>query len=388
LQSPTIANVTTAANGTYNVAVTNASGCVASASTSVTVSTAPTATASGNTPVVGGTTLNLTSSGGVSYSWIGPNSFTSAIQNPSIASVTWQAAGTYTVTVTNAAGCTATATTSVTVNCAGFKSYTYTQGGWGAAPSGNNPAVYRNANFPYAFPSGITVGYGTKWLNLTTSQAVQDFLPSGGSSAALSSSYTNPGSSLSNTLAGQVAALACNIGFDTYDASFAVTSLKLKDLFVKTGTFKGWTVQQLFDEAQKKLGGGSSSYSASQLSDACASVNQNYDNGTTDAGFLSCIPVRVENPPTAESESNLKIYPNPNNGQFILDLDLREDNTVQVDIQILNMLGQSVYRDRTAAIDGKLREEVKFENNLTGGNYMLRVNAGDKIFSQQVIYQK
>ncbi len=49
----------------------------------------------------------------ISYSWTGPNSFTSALQNPSIANA---ASGIYTVTVTNAANCMATATTSVNIN--------------------------------------------------------------------------------------------------------------------------------------------------------------------------------------------------------------------------------------------------------------------------------
>ncbi len=51
--------------------------------------------------------------GGGNYSWTGPNSFTSALQNPSVANA---ASGNYTVTVTSAAGCAASTTTSVIVN--------------------------------------------------------------------------------------------------------------------------------------------------------------------------------------------------------------------------------------------------------------------------------
>ena len=50
------------------------------------------------------------------YAWTGPNSFTSSLQSPSITSVTTAAAGTYTLTVTDANGCTGTATTTVVVN--------------------------------------------------------------------------------------------------------------------------------------------------------------------------------------------------------------------------------------------------------------------------------
>src|SRR5678815_1584819 len=114
--SPSITNVTTNAAGTYTVTVTNAGGCTDQATTNVTINAAPTATAGNNGPRCVGQTLNLTSSGGTSYSWTGPDGFTSNQQNPSITNVTTNAAGTYTVMVTNAGGCTDQATTNVTIN--------------------------------------------------------------------------------------------------------------------------------------------------------------------------------------------------------------------------------------------------------------------------------
>lgn len=51
----------------------------------------------------------------ITYSWSGPNSFTSTLQNPSITNITTAAAGTYTATYTNVFGCTSTATTAALV---------------------------------------------------------------------------------------------------------------------------------------------------------------------------------------------------------------------------------------------------------------------------------
>ncbi|MBI3501119.1 MAG: PKD domain-containing protein [Bacteroidetes bacterium] len=117
-QNPTISSVTTAANGTYSVTATT-NGCTSStATTSVTIQQTPAApTAGSNSTVCSGQTLSLTAtSTGTTYSWNGPNSFTSASQNPTIASVTTAAGGTYSVTATTN-GCTSsTATTSVTIN--------------------------------------------------------------------------------------------------------------------------------------------------------------------------------------------------------------------------------------------------------------------------------
>ena len=119
LQNPTIANVTTAASGTYNVTVTVA-GCTSMAgTTTVVVNVLPaTPTASNNGPLCAGATLNLSTPlvAGATYAWTGPNSFSSTLQNPTIANVTAAAAGTYNVTVT-VAGCTSVAgTTTVVIN--------------------------------------------------------------------------------------------------------------------------------------------------------------------------------------------------------------------------------------------------------------------------------
>ncbi len=121
-QNPSIANATTAASGTYLVTVTDGNGCTSAAgSTSVTVNPNPaTPTASNNGPICAGSALSLSATSttaGVSYSWTGPNGFSSNAQNPSIANATTAASGTYLVTVTDGNGCTSAAgSTSVTVN--------------------------------------------------------------------------------------------------------------------------------------------------------------------------------------------------------------------------------------------------------------------------------
>jgi hypothetical protein len=60
-----------------------------------------------NTLLCQGGTLNLTASTilNATYSWTGPNGFTSNLQNPSIPNVSLAAAGTYTVQVTQTGGC-------------------------------------------------------------------------------------------------------------------------------------------------------------------------------------------------------------------------------------------------------------------------------------------
>jgi hypothetical protein len=109
------ANATSSMSGVYTVTVLNSMNCSATATASLTVNLNPVVVASGSTVGVGDN-ATLTASGGNIYNWAGPNNFTSTSQNPIINNINPSQAGVYTVTVTNASGCTASATASITVN--------------------------------------------------------------------------------------------------------------------------------------------------------------------------------------------------------------------------------------------------------------------------------
>jgi gliding motility-associated-like protein len=112
---------TTTGAKTVTVNYTNVNGCTATSPTTynVTVNPLPAVTASNNGPLCAGSALNVTggAAGMTTYSWTGPNGFTSSLQSPLVsASATVAMAGVYTLTVTNPSGCTNTATTTVVIN--------------------------------------------------------------------------------------------------------------------------------------------------------------------------------------------------------------------------------------------------------------------------------
>ena len=120
------ATVSIANAGTYTVEGTDVNGCKNTAEVTVTVNT-PSVALNAMTDVdvcEGGNvalnaTLNGTATGTVTYAWTGPNSYTSAQQNPQLNGVTTAQSGEYTVvaTATNEVnGVTCTATDSKTVN--------------------------------------------------------------------------------------------------------------------------------------------------------------------------------------------------------------------------------------------------------------------------------
>ncbi|MBS1741978.1 MAG: PKD domain-containing protein [Bacteroidetes bacterium] len=122
-QNASVSNATVAAGGTYFVTAT-ISGCTSlPASVAVTVNPTPALPVLGsNSPICTGDNLNLTSNtgfpGALTYSWTGPNSFSSNQANPSIPNVTVAASGTYSLTITATTGSCASpqATVAVTVN--------------------------------------------------------------------------------------------------------------------------------------------------------------------------------------------------------------------------------------------------------------------------------
>ncbi|MFC5409366.1 CshA/CshB family fibrillar adhesin-related protein [Larkinella bovis] len=115
----TIASATTADSGLYSYTVTDGVGCTAVGSIPVTIDDSINAHADPQVACVGQViTLNATA-GGTSYQWSGPNGFATTVSVSSFeltSSATISMAGTYTVVVTGAGGCSGTATALVTVN--------------------------------------------------------------------------------------------------------------------------------------------------------------------------------------------------------------------------------------------------------------------------------
>lgn len=117
-QNPNIATSVMASAGIYVVTVTNSLGCTATAQDTLVVNARPAASASSNSPICEYQTINLGSSPNsqISYSWTGPLSYVSSLQNPIINNAAINKGGNYSVTITNSFGCTATAQTTVVVN--------------------------------------------------------------------------------------------------------------------------------------------------------------------------------------------------------------------------------------------------------------------------------
>jgi gliding motility-associated-like protein len=115
-QNPTLTNATAAMGGVYTVSVTNAQGCKNSNTVNVVINPLPVITPTNNGPYCVGQTINLNTAAAASYTWSGPNAYSSNAQSPTIANAQTNHSGTYSVSVTSAGGCISSGTTVVTVN--------------------------------------------------------------------------------------------------------------------------------------------------------------------------------------------------------------------------------------------------------------------------------
>ena len=111
LQNPTVQNAQVANSGWYYVAV-NVNGCAGFDSVHVVVNDTPSAPVVSNSgPGCSGGNISFSATTtyiqcGVTYTWFGPNSYTSIQQNPTITNVIPQTSGNYWCQVTTCNGCT------------------------------------------------------------------------------------------------------------------------------------------------------------------------------------------------------------------------------------------------------------------------------------------
>jgi hypothetical protein len=159
---------------------------------------------------------------------------------------------------------------------------TYTQGFW----HNKNGLALLNAGFPSVYPGGkVSIG-GKYTLTFDSPGDVSKFLPQGGGPGVLTYSIFDPSSSPANVFGGQVLTLQLNVDF----SNEGITQQGLVNLRVASGPFTGYSVGQVLAIANTVLGGKLSALPAgvseSDLNNTVDAINNNFDGGTTNNGYL------------------------------------------------------------------------------------------------------
>ncbi|HWR82282.1 MAG TPA: T9SS type A sorting domain-containing protein [Candidatus Deferrimicrobium sp.] len=311
---------------------------------------------------------------------------------------------------------------------------TFTMGGWGSRcpdPQDDNllstqPGCIRDHYFTQVFPSGVIIGdpagpgggqpnwYAAKW---TTSAAVENYLPAGGTPGKLTADLTNPTSTPAGVLAGQILALTLNV---EYSCAGIFTILGVPNAgscygaFVipagcGNGKFNGITVDSFLVIANKAVGGKTNvlnpfgatlsdvNFTATclnELHDGCdpfpwppPGVAAAKDEEGATAAFASTEPAEKaaeEQLPTEYSLS--QNYPNPFNPTTDITFALPQASFVK--LEIFNVLGQKV----TTLVEGTReagRHTVEWNaSNVGSGVYLYRLAAGDFVETRKMMLLK
>ena len=185
---------------------------------------------------------------------------------------------------------------------------TYSQGGWGAKPSGNNPGTILTNNFASVYPGGsvevgvpgaggysmifqagsILVNNGTPhipiWVSVpvTAVQAIEAYLPGTGTASKLTADLVDPTDSASGVFGGQVLALQLNVDFSAAGITQGPGGPLGNLTYTNIGdSLSGQTISQILAVANTALGGGTlpSGYTYSTLNDLVNNLNLAFDNG-------------------------------------------------------------------------------------------------------------
>lgn len=323
--------VTPSATTVYTVTALSSLGCFGSSTDSVLVNALPLILVSGSPAICSGDSTTWTLSGANTYTWNTGSNATSLVLAPS-------ATSNYTITATNMSGCYNQLVNTLTVNpnplmnitgmnviCAG-SSATLTAAGadtytWSTGDNGNSTVVAPVSNTFY------TVS-GTNIYNCssTTSTSVQ----------VNASPVLTLNASASTLCSGETATLSIS-GADTYNWA----SGEITDMIVVTPN-------------------STSQYTVTGTNALNCSSTSTLELFVSDCTGLNALSANA---------SAIKLYPNPNNGEFVIELPENNDAT----ITILNALGQHMVSTKAAVFN---HLDLRTYNN---GIYFVQIRENNQL---------
>lgn len=340
-----VANPTTTT--TYYVAITNTNGCVDVDTVIVTVVPlpAPAITASGPLSFCTGGSVTLTSSLSDDYQW-------SSAVNDTLQSITVNISGSYTVTVTDLNGCSATSSQIVTVMPLPN------------VDAGNNDStcLSTNVNLMATGASGYVWHPGTTLSDSTIANPV--------AGPVISTTYTVIGTSSAGcvnsdtmrvTIVGNPSVPTITRGGDTLYSTPA-------------------TAYQWYYETTAIAGATNSYYIIDTNGNFYVEVFNSFGCST------SSTPINIVGIGISEIANSfaLNIFPNPAHDNLTLELDMLKADKIK--INIFNLAGQSVYSEDINHLAGKVAKQIGLKD-FAKGIYYLQIATAEEVITKKMIKQ-
>jgi len=355
LSNPNIANPVSTPTGTitYTVTVTDTlAGCSLSGVITVTVSPVPTAVVSpASATICAGQFTTLTASGGTAYSWAPGGQTTSAIAVAPFSTTS------YTVTVTNASGCTDDAVVTVTVNALPF----ITIAGNTTICNGQSATLTATGGATYSWiPSGQTINPIVVTPTANTTYSVIGTNASG---------CTNAASVTVNVIQPAVASFTFSVAGST--VTFTSTSQNATSWNWNFGDAGTSTLQN-----PVHVYASNGTYTVTLIvSNAC---------GSDTATSVIIIATGVE-----EYANNylLSVFPNPASDKITISIEALNPSASTGTIMVLNAIGKEIFYIDIQRILSFWEQPITFAA-ASSGIYLIKVTLDDAVLTRRVVINK
>ncbi|MEO6301973.1 MAG: GEVED domain-containing protein [Bacteroidia bacterium] len=402
----TFANAATATTP-YTVAVTNANGCSASGVITVSVNANPTVAITGTTTVCNGQPILLTAGGANTYSW-STSATTSTISDSPVTNTTYNVIG------TDLNNCSNTATFAVTVN----PNPTITVAG-GAICAGGSFTLNPSGATTYTFSSGpVVTPTATSSYSITGTDAL-GCVSAGATVASVTVNATPTlviGTSTLTVCAGNTVNIGIT-GASTYTWSTGANGASISPTVNATGSYSvigdsgaGCTstasvtitanaiptvsaISSLslicVGQTATLTASGAATYSwnttaTSTVITVSPTVTTSYTvTGSTNGCSSNFVVSQAVSPCTgidakAASSIGVLVYPNPNTGEFTIEL----NNGSVKNIQVMDLTGRVIISNTTS------NDKIDFNiNTLANGVYYIKIQSNNTVEVIKIVKQ-
>ncbi|MGQ0829441.1 MAG: PQQ-dependent sugar dehydrogenase [Bacteroidota bacterium] len=93
-------------------------------------------------------------------------------------------------------------------------------------------------------------------------------------------------------------------------------------------------------------------------------------------------------PPTKVDNFKMNVFPNPSTGMFTLDVCMEDAEEENMNVKVLNYLGQPVYDNQAQRINGCIRKTIELNGSLSTGVYILQLTVGKRVENTRILLTK
>ncbi|CAN5703761.1 hypothetical protein BH10BAC2_BH10BAC2_42740 [soil metagenome] len=355
--------ITVTEAGTYSVTVTNANGCSSTCSKTVSVNPLPDCTISGNTSFcAGGSTQLCAPAGNASYLWS-----TGATES----CITVTEAGTYTVTVTNANGCSSTCSKTVTVNALPACGITVTGCYKNSICQGQTATLCATAGSGYTYY--WSTGETTQCITVGAAGIYTVTITNGNGCTSTCSVKTKVVAAPLVSVINYTNTTKCNRNNGSVTVAGSGGKAPYKYSMNSVSGFKTSTTFS-------GLAAGTYTVYVKDANNCTGSVTLTI---SAPAGCNSFSAVSGESALASPDNSlsyniDTKVLPNPSSTEFTLLL--KSDRQEAVEIRVMDMYGKIVHRAK-----GSVNNAYRFGSRFAAGSYFVQILQNDKIKTIKII---